>query len=123
MLLRCLLTYSLITQDTGYCGEIFKKVGLKYQPIHFSAIPIGAYGSKSERWFHKISHMNPDEAVKCHKDIGSKKSMGVHWGTFSLTAEPLFEPPIKLNEAKKQQGVDDDDFFVLNHGETKCFQP
>ena len=58
--------------DTGYCGEIFQKVGMKYKPIHFSAIPIGAYGSVSERWFHKVSHMNPDEAVKCHNNIGSK---------------------------------------------------
>ena len=109
--------------DTGYCGEIFQKVGMKYKPIHFSAIPIGAYGSVSERWFHKVSHMNPDEAVKCHNNIGSKKSLGIHWGTFQLTAEDLFEPPVKLNEAKKANNVDENDFFVMNHGETVSFMP
>ena len=47
----------------------------------------------------------------------------IHWGTFQLTAEDLFEPPVKLNEAKKANNVDENDFFVMNHGETVSFMP
>ena len=98
-------------------------IGKTYQPIHLSAIPIGAYGSKSEQWFHTISHMNPSEAVKCHQDIGSKKSLGIHWGTFQLTAEPFFEPPLKLAKAKKESNLHDEAFVVLKQGETMSFIP
>lgn len=31
--------------------------------------------------------MNPEEAVQIHRDIKSKKSVGVNWGTFPLGSE------------------------------------
>jgi N-acyl-phosphatidylethanolamine-hydrolysing phospholipase D len=30
---------------------------------------------------------DPEEAVKIHTEIKSKKSIGIHWGTFNLTFE------------------------------------
>jgi N-acyl-phosphatidylethanolamine-hydrolysing phospholipase D len=32
----------------------------------------------------KHHHINPDEAVLIHKDIRSKKSFGIHWGTIKM---------------------------------------
>jgi len=32
----------------------------------------------------KAAHINPKEAVKIHKDLQCKKSIGMHWGTFVL---------------------------------------
>ena len=103
--------------DTGYCGDIFKQTGELY-PVDFAAIPIGAYGTATERWFHKPNHQNPEEAVQCHQDIKSRQSIGVHWGTFMLTGEPLLEPPQKLAAAVAAAGLKKDAFVCLGHGET-----
>jgi N-acyl-phosphatidylethanolamine-hydrolysing phospholipase D len=107
--------------DTGYC-PMFKKVGDLHGPISFSAIPIGAYGHPTERWFHSPSHMNPEEAVKTHSDLKSKQSLGIHWGTFQLTAEPILEPPQLLKEALKTSGISPDEFVVFKHGETRTYK-
>jgi N-acyl-phosphatidylethanolamine-hydrolysing phospholipase D len=39
--------------------------------------------------------------VSIHNDIRSKYSLGIHWGTFPLTAEPIDEPQQRLREAAK----------------------
>ena len=109
------------TGDSAYCGKVFKSIGERYGPIDFAAIPIGAYGHSSERWFMKAVHMDPSEAVKTHLDLNSKQSMGMHWGTFQLTAEPILEPPLLLREALEQQRIPQDDFVVFKHGETRTF--
>ena len=53
----------------------------------------------------KPQHVNPQEAVMMHQDLQSKVSIGMHWGTFVLTDEPLLEPPQKLETALKSAGV------------------
>ena len=43
----------------------------------------------------KDHHCNVEEALQIHKDLKSKKSIAMHWGTFQLTDEPMDEP-VKL---------------------------
>ena len=100
--------------DTGYTPH-FKEIGQKLGPFDLAAIPIGAY---EPRWFMARHHVNPAESVEIHKDIGSKKSMAIHWGTFILTDEPLDEPPKKLAAALRENQIPPDDFLVLQHGQT-----
>ena len=64
-------------------------------------------------------HINPAEAVQVHLDIGAKRSMGVHWGTFNLTDEPLDQPPKDLAIARAAAHLSDDAFFLLAVGETR----
>ena len=52
-------------------------------------IAIGAY---EPRWLMKEQHLNPAESVQVHRVVGAKRSVGVHWGTFNLTDEPLDQP-------------------------------
>ena len=101
--------------DTGYSQD-FRDIGEKFSPIDLSLIPIGAY---DPRWFMAPVHVNPEEAVRIHRDVGSKQSVAMHWGTFRLTLEPLDEPPVKLRAALKTAGIAEEKFWVLRHGETR----
>jgi N-acyl-phosphatidylethanolamine-hydrolysing phospholipase D len=100
--------------DSGYTPQ-FKEIGKKLGPFDLAAIPIGAY---EPRWFMARHHVNPAESVQIHKDIGSKKSVAIHWGTFILTDEPLDEPPKKLAAAMQRNQIPAEDFLVLKHGQT-----
>jgi L-ascorbate metabolism protein UlaG (beta-lactamase superfamily) len=104
----------LFSGDSGY-SPLFKEIGKKFGPFDLATIPIGAY---EPRWFMAPHHISPEEAVQVHRDVKSKKSVGIHWGTFVLSDEPLDEPPQELEEAKKTKGVASDEFIVLQHGET-----
>jgi N-acyl-phosphatidylethanolamine-hydrolysing phospholipase D len=94
---------------------VFKEIGQKYGPFQLAAIPIGAY---SPRWFMSAVHCNPRDAVDLHLDVQSQKSIGMHWGTFALTDEPILEPPQKLLEELQQRGMDPSTFRVIQVGES-----
>jgi len=104
----------LFVGDSGY-GPHFREIGDRLGPFDLSAIPIGAY---EPRWFMKDHHMNPEESVMVHRDVRSRKSVAMHWGTFVLTDEPLDEPPVRLAAALKDAAIAESDFLVLQHGET-----
>ena len=99
--------------DTGYDARIFTEIGERCGPFDLALIPIGGY---APRWFMKNMHVNPEEAVAIHKDIRSRYSLGVHWGTFPLTAEPIDEPPRRLREAAKS--LQDSVFVAYPLGKT-----
>lgn len=101
--------------DTGYCAD-FADIGARFAPIDLALLPIGAY---EPRWFMQFMHVNPEDAVKIHRDIGSRQSVAMHWGTFRLTEEPLDEPPHRLRRALDDAGIPYDRFWVLQHGETR----
>ena len=62
--------------------------------------------------------VDPDQAVLIHKDVRSKKSIPVYWGTFQLSYEPFLEPPALLTEALKQNELHEDLFSSIKIGET-----
>jgi N-acyl-phosphatidylethanolamine-hydrolysing phospholipase D len=99
--------------DTGYSGD-FRRLGAAFGCFDLALIPIGAY---APRWFMGPQHVDPQQAVQIFQDIHAKKAIGIHWGTFELTDEPLDEPPQKLAEAVHDAGLPDDAFTVLHHGQ------
>lgn len=101
--------------DTGYSKD-FTDIGARLGPVDLALLPIGAY---APRWFMKAMHVNPEEAVRIHQDVGARQSVAMHWGTFRLTEEPLDEPPQALAEALKAARIPPDKFWVLQHGETR----
>ncbi|XP_060069174.1 N-acyl-phosphatidylethanolamine-hydrolyzing phospholipase D-like [Ylistrum balloti] len=103
--------------DTAYC-DVFSQIGHLYGPFTLAAIPIGAY---EPRWFMKMSHINPEEAVGVHKMIRSENSIGIHWGTFKLTTEFYLEPRDKLKEELERENISLDQFTTMSHGETRHF--
>lgn len=101
--------------DTGYCPT-FQEIGRRFGPFDLAAIPIGAY---QPRDVMKGQHVDPEEAVMIHKDVQAKRSVAIHWGTFALAHEFYLEPPLRLREALEKKGLTTDEFFTLNHGETR----
>ena len=68
----------------------FKEIGARLGPFDLGIIAVGGY---EPCWFMGDMHVNPEESVQIHQDIRARHSIGVHWGTFPLTAEPIEEPP------------------------------
>jgi N-acyl-phosphatidylethanolamine-hydrolysing phospholipase D len=68
-------------------------------------------------------HVNPKESVQIHADVGAKRSIGVHWGTFALTDEPLDEAPKALARERLARSLADDAFFTLAIGQTLRLPP
>ena len=114
--------------DTGYSRDfqdIHAHFAERQSPaagggFDVALLPIGAY---EPRWFMTQQHVNVEEAVKIHRDLHAKRSMGVHWGTFALTDEALDEPPRALAALRDAQGMVADDFFVLAIGQTRKLPP
>jgi len=79
-----------------------------------------AVGACLPRWFMQQQHVDLPDAVQIHLDLGAKRSLGVHWGTFSLADDPLDQPIHELGAARQQKGVAEDAFFLLALGETRC---
>ena len=90
--------------DTGYTRS-FTEIGSQHGPFDLTLLPIGAY---NKSW--PDIHMNPDEAVRAHRDLNAASNRGVlvpiHWGTFRLAPHPWAEPPERLLTAARDAGVD-----------------
>jgi len=98
--------------DTAYC-EAFAQIGEQYGPFDIAAIPIGAY---QPNWFMKYQHVHPGEALLIHKDIKSRRSLGIHWGTFKLTTEHYLEPPVLLTSVINRSELDSKAFVTTDIG-------
>jgi len=105
----------LFSCDTGY-GNIFKDIGEKYGPIDLTIINIGAYDFRP--MFDKsIYHATPEEALEIAKDLKSKKVLGMHWGTFVLSLEPIMEPPIRFKNNAENYGFKKKDAIIFKIGQ------
>jgi len=78
-----------------------------------------AVGACLPRWFMQMQHVDLDEAVQVHLDLGAKCSVGVHWGTFALADDPLDQPLHELARARTLKGVPEESFFLLAIGGTR----
>ncbi len=114
--------------DTGYSRDFTdmrerfaqRQTAAQGGGFDIALIPIGAY---EPRWFMVTQHVNAEEAVKIHRDLGAKQSLGVHWGTFELSDESLDAPPKALAAQRSAQGLPDEAFFVMAIGETRVLKP
>jgi len=100
--------------DSGYAPH-FAEIGARFPSIDVALLPIGAY---EPRWFMSPVHMNPDDAVRAHRDLRPRLSLGMHFGTFQLTDEAIDEPIHALERARATHGVSAEAFRVLDFGES-----
>jgi L-ascorbate metabolism protein UlaG (beta-lactamase superfamily) len=100
--------------DSGY-APCFSDVRARLGAPDVALLPVGAY---EPRWFMRDSHMNPDDAVRAHLDLGARTSVGIHFGCFRLADEGFVDPVAGLAAARRAHGVASDAFRVLDVGES-----
>ena len=110
----------LFACDTGY-GDIYKDLGEKYGPIDLTIINIGAYDFRP--MFEKsIYHTTPEEALKVAQDLKSKKVLGMHWGTFVLSLEPIMAPPIRFKDNAEKYGFKKEKAIIFKIGQVSSIE-
>ena len=62
-------------------------------------------------------YTNPEEALSISKDLKSRKVLGMHWGTFVLSLEPIMEPPIRFKDNAEKYGFDKKDAIIFKIGQ------
>ncbi len=107
----------LFAGDSG-AGPHWREIRDRLGAPHIALLPIGAY---EPRWFMAPVHMNPEEAVQAHLDLGAGTSIGMHFGTFQLTDEAIDAPLHALAAARKAAGVTTAAFDTLGFGETRLY--
>jgi L-ascorbate metabolism protein UlaG (beta-lactamase superfamily) len=85
--------------DTGYTPA-FAGIGARLGPFDLTLLPIGAY---NDAW-HAI-HMDPEEAVRAHGDLGGGLLLPIHWATFNLAFHRWAEPVQRLLAAAERTGA------------------
>jgi L-ascorbate metabolism protein UlaG (beta-lactamase superfamily) len=102
--------------DTAYFDG-FTKIGSRLKP-EVALLPIGAYRPDSYRGVHTC----PEEALQAFLDLGARRMIPMHYGTFRLSQEPMEEPLERLMAAARQAGVAGS-VCVLPEGETDVTEP
>lgn len=87
--------------DTGYFGG-FRAVGHAFGGIDAACLPLGAY---EPRWFMGAQHMSPEESLDALADLGATHFVGMHWGAYDLSDEPVEAGPGLLRAEAGKRGI------------------
>lgn len=99
--------------DTGWGDGSWPVEDAKDGPYRLAILPIGAF---QPRGMMEASHIGPVEAVAAFQRLRAASAIGVHWGTFHLSAEAIDEPPRVLAGELARQGIAADRFRTLAVG-------
>ena len=110
--------------DTAYHPE-FREIAARCGPFDLVMMPVGAY---DPRWFMHVVHVNPEEAVQAYTELLASPAdtslplmLGIHWGTFRLTDEPMDEPPQRTTARWRELGLDESRLWIAEFGETRSW--
>ncbi|MDQ0187880.1 MBL fold metallo-hydrolase [Cytobacillus sp. FSL R5-0569] len=99
--------------DTGYFRG-FKEIAEKFN-IKTVLMPIGAY---EPEWFMKVSHINPEDAVKAYIELNGATFIPMHYGTYHLADDTGPEAIARLDAEWEKQQLDANQLKKLLIGET-----
>jgi L-ascorbate metabolism protein UlaG (beta-lactamase superfamily) len=102
--------------DTGYFRG-FQEIGKRFE-IDTVFMPIGAY---EPEWFMKISHINPEDAVKAFMELGAKTFVPMHYGAYRLADDTGPEALERLYKEWERLNLPEKKLLVLKIGETVAF--
>ena len=99
--------------DTGYQAvgspspcPAFVEIGKAFGPFDMAMLPIGLFKPQT---FMGGVHSSPESSLQIHKEVKSKLSIGMHYGTvrggISGQYEDVREPPRRWREAAEKEGL------------------
>ena len=92
--------------DTPSPCPAFGEIGKAFGSFDLALLPIGLF--KPQTMMGSV-HCSPEQSLQIHKDIRSKFSVGMHYGTVrggvSGQYEPVIEPPRRWREAAEKEGL------------------
>jgi L-ascorbate metabolism protein UlaG (beta-lactamase superfamily) len=109
--------------DTGYrrtaksvaVCPIFKDIGQKFGPFDLSFIPIWRGGTLgfisyfglrlSHNDIPSALHASPSDAIDIHKDVSSRNTVAIHFGTFVGSENESLEAIMEFAEGREDRGV------------------
>ena len=99
--------------DTGWGDGSWVEAAARRGPYRLAIIPIGAYAPRD---FMKNNHIDPGEAIGIFERLRPQMALGIHWGTFQLTFEPIDEPRQRLEGLKRARGIAPERFIATEVG-------
>ena len=99
--------------DTGWAGGGWARAVARHGPFRLAILPIGAY---EPRDFMRSNHVDPEEAMAIFGILNPARALGVHWGTFQLTFEPIDQPRQRIASLARARGLAPDRFVALEAG-------
>lgn len=103
--------------DTGYFGG-FAAIGAAFGGIDVACLPLGAY---EPAWFMGTQHMSPAESLAASRELGAHHFVGMHWGAYDLSDEPIDAGPRWLLDAVRTEQLPPERFHVLTPGGSAGF--
>ncbi|KAK3710556.1 hypothetical protein LTR37_010183 [Vermiconidia calcicola] len=99
--------------DTGYQAvdtpspcPAFVQIGKAFGAFDLAMLPIGLFKPPN---FMAAVHSGPEQSLNIHKEINSKLSIGMHYGTvrggISAQYEDVLEPPRRWRDAAEKEGL------------------
>ncbi len=100
--------------DTGWGDGAWVREVARHGPFRLAIIPIGAYEPREVMRSH---HVNPEEAFAIFDALRPERAIGMHWGTFQLTWEPIDQPRERLAALRRQRNIAADRFVAVEAGQ------
>ena len=101
--------------DTGWGDGAWAREAARHGPFRLAILPIGAY---EPRDVMQQSHVNPEEAMRIFETLNPTTALGMHWGTFQLTFEPIDAPPRAIAALARARGLAPNRFVATEAGRT-----
>jgi L-ascorbate metabolism protein UlaG (beta-lactamase superfamily) len=98
--------------DTGYFGG-FRAIGALFGGIDAACLPLGAY---EPRWFMGSQHMSPEQSLTAFSDLAASHFVGMHWGAYDLSDEPVTAGPALASELAKEHGLTEARLHIVRPG-------
>jgi len=101
--------------DTGWGDGGWAREAARNGPFRLAILPIGAY---EPRDVMQNSHVDPEEAMRIFEILDPTMALGMHWGSFQLTFEPIDAPPRAIAALSRRRGLAPGRFRATEVGRT-----